>query len=219
MPRKKKAAPASEQLQEEQALERPMAGILPDEDPAAQPDVEQGDEQAVAVPAMDEAATVMDEPGAEGLAKQEVAPTPDASPDPAENAPTLEDAAEPESAQTVVAEAPASQPLQFNVRIHPESEYNDILSTADVEIAGVGTIRNVKIKSDDYGVSVVMPRTKVAAQGQFKDSFFFEERALRDRFDAAVLNAYNHELAQNMESGRQLENMDDEPGYGMEQTM
>lgn len=36
-----------------------------------------------------------------------------------------------------------------------------ILATAEVRIGGICTIWNVKVKENDYGIEVVMPRTKM----------------------------------------------------------
>ena len=42
-----------------------------------------------------------------------------------------------------------------------------MLANADVNVAGIMTIRNVKIKQDDYGLTVTMPRTKMPHTEQF----------------------------------------------------
>ena len=73
------------------------------------------------------------------------------------------------------------------VAIHTDSRRGEFLATADVELAGICTIRNVKIKEDDYDLTVVMPRTKMADTREYKDACFFESRGLRERSAAATL--------------------------------
>lgn len=81
------------------------------------------------------------------------------------------------------------------VSIHTDSRRGEFLATADVELAGICTIRNVKIKEDDYDLTVVMPRTKMADTREYKDACFFESRELREQFDQAVREAYTQTLA------------------------
>lgn len=81
------------------------------------------------------------------------------------------------------------------VAIHTDSRRGEFLATADVELAGICTIRNVKIKEDDYDLTVVMPRTKMADTREYKDACFFESRGLREQFDQAVREAYTQTLA------------------------
>lgn len=99
------------------------------------------------------------------------------------------------------------------VQIHTDSRRGEFLATADVELAGICTIRNVKIKEDDYDLTVVMPRTKMADTREYKDACFFESRSLREQFDQAVREAYTQALA--MEEGQEaLEGQ--EAGEGQE---
>ena len=93
------------------------------------------------------------------------------------------------------------------VNIHTDSRRGEFLATADVELAGICTIRNVKIKEDDYDLTVVMPRTKMADTREYKDACFFESRGLREQFDQAVREAYTQTLA-----------MQEEQASGEEQT-
>lgn len=81
------------------------------------------------------------------------------------------------------------------VSIHTDSRRGEFLATADVELDGICTIRNVKIKEDDYDLTVVMPRTKMADTREYKDACFFESRSLREQFDQAVREAYTQTLA------------------------
>lgn len=52
------------------------------------------------------------------------------------------------------------------------------------------TIRNVRIKEDDYGLTVAMPKTKAGANEQYKDAVFFADRGIKERFDQTVQKAY-----------------------------
>lgn len=96
-------------------------------------------------------------------------------------------------------EAPAStgepqSALPMTVQLRGGVPAEDIVATADVTLGGICTIRNVKIKQDDYGVKVVMPRTKMPDTGRFKDACYFHTPELRDQFDAAVKEAYQQTL-------------------------
>lgn len=58
-----------------------------------------------------------------------------------------------------------------------------VLASADVKVGDIMTVRNVRIREDDYGLTVSMPRTKMPHTDQYKDSVFFfrqeSERAVR----------------------------------------
>lgn len=69
-----------------------------------------------------------------------------------------------------------------------------ILATADVKVGDIMTIRNVKIKEDDYGLTVIMPRTKMSHTEQYKDSVFFADKGLKERFDQTVQKAYQDRI-------------------------
>lgn len=116
------------------------------------------------------------------------------------------------TSQTQAAQAPAEAVLPVTgVDIHTDSRRGEFLATADVELAGICTIRNVKIKEDDYDLTVVMPRTKMADTREYKDACFFESRSLREQFDQAVREAYTQTLA--MEEGQEAgeeQDLDDE---------
>lgn len=69
-----------------------------------------------------------------------------------------------------------------------------ILATADVKVGDIMIIRNVKIKEDDYGLTVTMPRTKMSRTEQYKDSVFFADKGLKERFDQTVQKAYQDRI-------------------------
>ena len=52
------------------------------------------------------------------------------------------------------------QHVPFKVTITEHNPERGVLANADVNVADIMTIRNVKIKQDDYGLTVTMPRTQ-----------------------------------------------------------
>lgn len=110
------------------------------------------------------------------------------------HAPAAEEQA---AAQTVDAQAG----LPMTVQVHTGTPVEDVVATADVALGGICTIRNVKIKEDDYGLKVVMPRTKMPDTGRFKDACYFHTPELRAQFDAAVKEAYQQTLEPTQEQG------------------
>lgn len=69
-----------------------------------------------------------------------------------------------------------------------------VLASADVKIGDIMTIRNVRIKEDDYGLTVSMPRTKMPHTEQYKDSVFFADKSLKEQFDRIVEKAYQDSI-------------------------
>lgn len=111
-----------------------------------------------------------------------------------------EDHTQAEEGQTAE-EAPVESGLPMSVRLHTSAPVEDVVATADVTLGGICTIRNVKIKEDDYGLKVVMPRTKMPDTGRFKDACYFHTAELREQFDAAVKEAYRQTLEPAQEQG------------------
>ena len=66
----------------------------------------------------------------------------------------------------------------------------DNLAVADVEVNGLFTIRNVKIREGDYGLEVAMPRIKDWNQGRYKDACYFKSREMKAQFDRSVIQEY-----------------------------
>lgn len=73
---------------------------------------------------------------------------------------------------------------------HKTQPEKGVLALADVKIGDFMTIRNVRIKEDDYGLTVAMPKTKAGANEQYKDTVFFADRGIKERFDQTVQKAY-----------------------------
>ena len=140
-----------------------------------------------------------EEPAAEGQSAAETRQeeqTGGESPTPGEG-PT----AEGQPAAETPAEAEAQSGLTMTVQIRGGVPAEDIVATADVTLGDVCTIRNVKLKQDDYGLKVVMPRTKLPETGRFKDACYFHSPELREQFDAAVKDAYQQTLEPAQEQG------------------
>ena len=100
------------------------------------------------------------------------------------------------------------------------------VASADVKIGGFMTIRNVRIKEDDYGLTVSMPRTKMPQTDQYKDSVYFADRSMKEQFDQIILNAYQNSILSPVlnddmpeEEIEQGECMDQEEAPGMSMVM
>lgn len=63
---------------------------------------------------------------------------------------------------------------------HKTQPEKGVLALADVKIGDFMTIRNVRIKEDDYGLTVAMPKTKTGANEQYKDAVFFADRGIKE---------------------------------------
>ena len=100
--------------------------------------------------------------------------------------------------------------LKMEAFIKEQNPERGVLATADVKIGDIMTIRNVKIKEDDYGLTVTMPRTKMPHTDEYKDSVFFTDKSLKEQFDQIVQKAYQDSIPSQV--------LDvDEPEDGMEQ--
>ena len=99
-------------------------------------------------------------------------------------APVVEQAAEPQQ----------HRPLTMKAIIKAGDMENDLLATADVEVEGFGTFRNVRIKNGDYEPEVVLPKTRLPITGRWQEIFRFPSREMRKQFNATVLDTYHQEL-------------------------
>lgn len=112
------------------------------------------------------------------------------------------------------------QQVPFQVTITEHNPERGVLANADVKVAGMMTIRNVKIKQDDYGLTVTMPRTKVPHTEQYKDSVYFADKSMKQQFDQAVETAYQQSIqTQTMEQDDLEEGMEQEEATGMSMGM
>ena len=112
------------------------------------------------------------------------------------------------------------QQVPFEVTITEHNPERGVLANADVKVAGMMTIRNVKIKQDDYGLTVTMPRTKVPHTEQYKDSVYFADKSMKQQFDQEVGNAYQKSvLTQSLNQDEAEEYMEQEEDSGMSMGM
>lgn len=116
--------------------------------------------------------------------------------------------------------------LQMEAVIMQHNPERGVLASADVKIGGFMTIRNVRIKEDDYGLTVSMPRTKMPQTDQYKDSVYFADRSMKEQFDQIILNAYQNSILSPVlnddmpeEEIEQGECMDQEEAPGMSMVM
>lgn len=116
--------------------------------------------------------------------------------------------------------------LQMEAVIMQHNAERGVLASADVKIGGFMTIRNVRIKEDDYGLTVSMPRTKMPQTDQYKDSVYFADRSMKEQFDQIILNAYQNSILSPVlnddmpeEEIEQGECMDQEEAPGMSMVM
>ena len=116
--------------------------------------------------------------------------------------------------------------LQMEAVIMQHNPERGVLASSDVKIGGFMTIRNVRIKEDDYGLTVSMPRTKMPQTDQYKDSVYFADRSMKEQFDQIILNAYQNSIlspvlndAMPEEDIEQGECMDQEEAPGMSMVM
>lgn len=106
--------------------------------------------------------------------------------------------------------ASSVEQLKMEAVIREHNPERGVLAAADVKIGDIMTIRNVKIKEDDYGLTVTMPRTKMPHTEQYKDSVFFADKGLKEQFDQIVQKAYQDSILSPVLN-------DDGPEEGMEQ--
>lgn len=116
--------------------------------------------------------------------------------------------------------------LQMEAVIMQHNPERGVLASADLKIGGFMTIRNVRIKEDDYGLTVSMPRTKMPQTDQYKDSVYFADRSMKEQFDQIILNAYQNSILSPVlnddmpeEDIEQGECMDQEEAPGMSMVM
>lgn len=112
------------------------------------------------------------------------------------------------------------QQTPFEVSITGHEPEKGVLASADVRVAGLMTIRNVKIRQDDYGLTVTMPRTKMPHTEQYRDSVYFADKSMKQQFDQAVEKAYQASiLAPILDQEELEEDMDQEEASGMSMEM
>ena len=85
--------------------------------------------------------------------------------------------------ENAAVQADAGADMQMEAAITKTQPEKGVLALADVKIGDFMTIRNVRIKEDDYGLTVAMPKTKAGANEQYRDAVFFADRGTKEKFD------------------------------------
>jgi len=110
--------------------------------------------------------------------------------------------------------------MTFHATITQMNPAEGLLAYADVKVGELLTIRNVKVKQDDYGYVVTVPRTKMPNSDQYKDSLYFADKSMKEAFDKAVSDAYQNRLEmreiRTFPPDECWEDFEEEPGMGME---
>lgn len=89
----------------------------------------------------------------------------------------------------------------------------DTLATADVDIDGICTLRNVRIKNGDYGPRVTLPMTQMPVTGRWRDVAYFPSQEIRDQFDKVVMGAYRQALDMTQNTAPEQAEAQNEPEY------
>lgn len=82
--------------------------------------------------------------------------------------------------ENAAVQADAGADMQMEAAITKTQPEKGVLALADVKIGDFMTIRNVRIKEDDYGLTVAMPKTKAGANEQYRDAVFFADRGTKE---------------------------------------
>ena len=225
MPRARRNQPVEAAQTEEIRQDTQATGDTPT--PAEEAEAAAQDEQTAGdtpAPAEDAEATAQEGQATGGTpapAEETVAAAQDEQATGGTPAPAEETVAAAQDGQTASDTPAQPQPSQqtyqlgLTVRIKGGDPSEDIVATADVDLGNICTIRNVKIKEDDYGLKVVMPRTKLPETGRFKDACYFHSAEARVQFDRAVLQSYEQSQALGQESGQSAPEQDGMGGMTM----
>jgi stage V sporulation protein G len=104
---------------------------------------------------------------------------------------------------------------EVDVRILSLRDEGSLRATASANLNGVFAIRNIKVMEGKNGLFVSMPSFKVG--DDYKDIAFPVTKDFREKFNAAVLDAYEQRLEQ---AAKQAENAPGpEQASGMSQSM
>lgn len=106
-------------------------------------------------------------------------------------------------------------PVEYDVRIYPVKNHPHILAAATVDINGAFAIRNVKVINGEKGPFVSMPQFK-DGNGDYRDICFPCTKESRQKFNAAVLAAYEQKLEQSQQDAPEEQ---ESSGPSMSQSM
>ena len=109
--------------------------------------------------------------------------------------------------ENAAVQADAGADMQMEAAITKTQPEKGVLALADVKIGDFMTIRNVRIKEDDYGLTVAMPKTKAGANEQYRET--------KEKFDQTVQKAYEtfmHQQTDLDEEPEEAEELEQEEG-------
>ena len=100
-------------------------------------------------------------------------------------------------------EAPAVPGVDVKIYLpkDPEKDHGKLLGFASVNLGGVFAVNNIRIYETEKGPFVSMPRTK-GQDGKYHDICCPTTKEMRQALNAAVLGAYEKEVAQERPSVR-----------------
>jgi len=117
--------------------------------------------------------------------------------------------------ENAAVQADAGADMQMEAAITKTQPEKGVLALADVKIGDFMTIRNVRIKEDDYGLTVAMPKTKAGANEQYRDAVFFADRGTKEKFDQTVHMHQQTDLDEEPEEAEELEQEEGGMNMGM----
>lgn len=115
--------------------------------------------------------------------------------------------------------APAQEqlPTSISVKIHSVHTSGPLLANASVNLNGCFAIRGVKVVQGEHGPFVSMPSYKVG--GEYKDVCFPITKDFREQINAAVVGAYQQELAQLTQRRQESQGQEPQSAPFPQQTM
>lgn len=101
--------------------------------------------------------------------------------------------------------APAQEqlPTSISVKIHSVHTSGPLLANASINFNACFAIRGVKVVQGEHGPFVSMPSYK--SGGEYKDVCFPITKDFREQLNAAVVGAYQQELAQLTQRGQEAQ--------------
>lgn len=108
-------------------------------------------------------------------------------------------------------------PTTISVKIHSVHTSGPLLANASINLNGCFAIRSVKVVQGENGPFVSMPSYK--SGGEYRDICFPITKDFRNQIHAAVLNAYQQELAQLTQRGQTQESQEAPFPQPSQQTM
>lgn len=108
-------------------------------------------------------------------------------------------------------------PTSISVKVHSIHTSGPLLASASIELNGCFAIRGVKVVQGEKGPFVSMPSYK--SGGEYKDVCFPITKDFRDQINAAVVGAYQQELAQLTQRGQESQAQELQEAPFPQQTM